>query len=146
MNLIDRYNPTGKLELWVYKNGEFLEYYSDSNMILDVSRLNLAHLLGGHADGYAVTDIGFGTNPNGPTTTDTALTGSTVKALSSITYPVDNKSVAFNFVVAQGDMIGMDIREFGLLTSTGVLAARKTRGAFVKDSTISFNGTWTLTF
>lgn len=142
--------PTGRLFYKVFERDKLIETVDDHNLIVVGSQQIHARLLGGAVTNQSVTQIGYGTNGTSPVFGNTALTGSYVKALDSVTYPNTNQ-VQFNFSlgVAGSDAgaYGLAISEFGLLTPAGVLYARKTRTAplnFGPD--ISFQGSWTISF
>lgn len=142
--------PSGLFILNVYRNGDLIERVEEKNLIVNNSKPIHANLLGGNFTNNNVTRIGFGTNGTAPTAGDTALTGAYVKALDSVTYPVSG-SVQFNFSLYPATIdpgsVGLAILEFGLLTPTTVLYARKVRSAALNVNTdLSFSGSWTITF
>lgn len=147
MNIKD-YAPLPKSGLFVldiFRDGDLLEHYEDCNLIVSGAKLIQAHLLGGAA-GYALTQIGFGTNGTAPADGNTALTGAYVKALGTVTYPLPNQ-VQYAFTLGTAEANGMAIMEFGLLTAGSLLYARKTRLAAIgKTAAISFSGSWTINF
>lgn len=135
----------GDFRLVVKRNGEVIEEYEDHNMIMNVAKDAMAHLIGGAGSGKTITRIGFGTDGNGPSPTDTALTGSYSKNVTNATYPATGQ-VSFNWSLGTGEANGTSIREFGLICGDGTLFARKTRGAIEKQSDISLDGSWTIIF
>lgn len=138
--------PSGLLILDVFRRGTLIEHFEQKNLIVDASKDVLAHLLGGSVTNRSVTQIGFGTNGTAPVGGNTALTGSYVKALDSVTYP-STGTVQFSFSLATGEANGMAILEFGLLTAGGTLIARRVRSAALnKDTDLTLNGTWQITF
>ena len=142
----DNAKPRGMLELWIHHKGKLLTYYKSENMVVNLGKTCLAHLLGGDTANRSVTTIAFGTNADGPYPTDdvSAITDIVTMPVTP-SYP-DATSVQFNFSVRVTDMNGMDIRTFGLLTADNTLVCRKTRGILIKDSSLSFDGRWTITF
>lgn len=147
MNMTDRpVLPTGVLELNIFRDGLLIETWREQNLIVDGCKAVLAALLGGSVSGKSVTKIGLGSNGALPVGSNTSLTNLFAKTLSSVTYPVAGQ-VRFNFLIGTGDANGLNIMEFGLITADGTLVARRVRGtAIPKDSSISFTGSWTVTF
>jgi len=135
----------GTLRLKVIKNGVVIEEYEDSNMIMNVAKDAMAHLIGGAGSGKTITKIGFGTNGNGPSPADTGLTSSYSKNVASVSYPATGQ-VQFNWLLATTEANGMSIKEFGLICGDTTLFARKTRGAIEKQDDISLDGSWTIIF
>lgn len=138
--------PTGRFVLNVYRGGRLIEHIDEPNLVLtSASQIN-ALLAGGTVTGNSVATIGYGTNGTAPVVGNTALTGAYTKALDGVTFPGGGQA-AFAFSLGSGEANGVAIIEFGLLTTAGVLYARKTRSAALfKASDISFSGTWTLQF
>lgn len=147
--------PRGVLVLNVWKHGELagrivdrhlIERWDGKNLIVNGAKTQLAHLLGGDTTGRPITKIGFGTNGAAPNVNNTALTGAFVKAVSTPTYPAANQ-VRFPFTLLTSEANGISIIEFGLLSTDDTLFSRRVRTtAIVKDNTISFSGTWTISF
>lgn len=147
--------PTGVLVLDIFKHGErigrwrrkyLLERWDGKNLIVNGAKTQLAHLLGGDTTGRPVTKIGFGTNGAAPNVSNTALTGAFVKNTGTATYPTSTQ-VQFPFTLLTSEANGLSIIEFGLLSTDNTLFSRRVRGsAIVKDNTISFSGTWTISF
>lgn len=147
MNMTDRPGlPIGVLELQIFRHGILVETWREQNLIVDGCKSVLASLLGGATSGKSVTKIGLGSNGAAPTGSNTSLTNLFSKTLSSVTYPLAGQ-VRFNFSIGTGDANGLSIMEFGLITADGTLVARRVRGSAIpKDNTISFTGSWTITF
>lgn len=153
MQLIDKvdygdpdYRPTGIFTLQVYRKGKLIEVYEDKNLVVDLSKQQLARLIGGDVSGRSITKIGFGTSGTAPASGNTSLTGAYVNALGAVSYPATN-AVQFAFTLGTSEANGLAILEFGLFTAGDVLFARKTRaGALVKDSDLSLTGTWRINF
>ena len=138
--------PTGVFSLLVFRNGELIDEYVDTNLIVSRGRTNVVRLLGGDGSGLNVAKIGFGTNGSAPSPGNTALADAYVKNLDGHSYP-DDYSVLFSFSLGAGEANGKQIQEFGLLTSSGLLHARKVRGGVLfKDSDLSLTGTWKLIY
>lgn len=138
----------GHFHLRVFRRGLLVPELclDEPNLVVDVAKLSLAHLLGGDVTQRSVTQIGFGSNIAAPASTNTALATPFVKTLDSVAYP-SSSQVAFNFSLASSEANGLQIAEFGLLCANGNLFARKVRNsALPKDTDISFTGTWTISF
>ena len=140
------YRPEGIFTLNIYRKGVLIEVYEDKNLVVDLSKQQLARLIGGDVTGRSLTKIGFGTSGTAPAVGNTALTGAYVNNLGAVTYPATN-SVQYAFSLSTSEANGLSILEFGLFTTGNVLFARKTRtGAIVKDSDLSLAGSWRINF
>lgn len=138
--------PTGYFSLDVFVDGELVEHFEEHNLIVDNSKQIHAKLLGGNFANQNVAQIGFGTNGVAPAPGNSSLTNSYTKAIDTVTYPATNQ-VQFNFSLASSENNGMAILEFGLITAGGALYARKVRSAPLnKDSDVSLNGSWIISF
>lgn len=128
------------------RKGEIVLEYADNNMIVNSAKTTLARLISDAGqDSKVVTQIGVGTDGNGPTPDDTSLTGSFVKLIDGYTYPTTGQ-VTFQWSLGYGEANGMEIREFALISSDNTLFARKTRGVITKDDDLSLQGEWTIIF
>lgn len=137
--------PKGVLRFDVFQHGLLIDSFVEENLIVDGAKGILANLLGGAVSGKSVTKIGFGTNGAAPAGGNTALTGAFVKSVGSPSYP--GSAVVFPFTLGTSEANGLAIIEFGLLSTDGTLFSRRVRGTAInKDNTISFSGTWTITF
>lgn len=145
MNITDENVLRGEFVLRVYRKGELVEEYVDKNMIMNVAKDAMARLIGGSGAGKTITKIGFGVSGIAPVPTNTALTGSYVKAVTGVTYPATGQ-VSFSWTLSTGEANGMAIAELGLICSDNTLFARKVRGVINKDSDLSLDGTWTIIF
>ena len=136
----------GRLRLDVFRRGEMIERWEDDNLVVLGMRLTLARLLGGDVANRSVTRIGFGTNPTPPVHGNENLTGAFVKALDGVAYTALHV-VEFGFSLGADEANGLAISEFGLLTTTGVLVARRVRGTPLhKASDLSLSGLWSIEF
>lgn len=96
----------------------------------------------------AITQIACGVNGSPATLNDTEITGAFTKALATKLSSADGQplgKVSFGFLLAYGDAVGMGIREFGLYTADGLLAARVRRpdgGVIAKDAETEIEGAW----
>jgi hypothetical protein len=143
--------PTGTLRLNVFKHdrpdgpGRLIDSIVERNLIVDGAKNILSALLGAGTSAKIVTKIGFGTDGTAPTGSNTGLTGAYVKSLGTPTYPAG--AVTFPFTLGTSEANGINIIEFGLLTTDNTLFSRRVRSsAIAKDNTLSFTGTWTIQF
>lgn len=137
--------PTGHLICNAYRNGTLIDALDAPNLVVNLASTIQANALAGTA-GYAVTQMGYGTNPTTPALTDTVLTSPFYKAFDSVTYPAPGQ-VQFNFSLGINDANNVSISEFGLVTTNGKLFARKVRLApLLKLSDITLAGSWVITF
>lgn len=145
--LADRQRPArGIFDLRILRNGIVIERYRDENLVVDVARTQMAHLIGGDVSGRSIEKIAFGTNGSEPHPGNTVITNPYIKPVSAIAYPSSN-SVEFTFELRTDEANGMSIVEFGLLTGSEALFARKVRtGAIQKEPDLSLSGTWTVLF
>lgn len=138
--------PTGHFHLEIYEKGVLVEVFDEHNLIVNNSKQIQANLLGGNVTGQSVTQISFGTNGTAPAAGDTAITSPYTKNIDSVSYPLTNE-VQFNFSLGAAEDNGAAILEFGLLTASGILYARKTRSsALNKASDISLTGSWIISY
>lgn len=138
--------PHGDFYLEVFRRGKLIEVFEEKNLIVVGSQQAHAKLLGGDVTGQSVTQIGFGTGTVAPAFGNTALTSAYTKALDGHSYPATNQ-VQFAFSLGTTEANGVAISEFGLLTASGALYSRKTRTAPLnKDSDLTFQGNWTISF
>jgi len=136
--------PTGHFHLEVFDGDKLIEVTDEPNLVVSSSRLMLASLLGGGS--AAVTRFGIGANGSAPELGNTVLTGLFHNSIGAVDYP-NPGVVRFAFGLSGPEAIGMSISEFGLLSSSNILFARKVRSApLVKTNEISFTGYWTITF
>lgn len=138
--------PSGLFVLDVFRRGKLIEHFEEKNLIVDSSKQIHSHLLGGDVTNNSVTKFGVGTNGTAPAGGNTSLTGSFVKAVDGASYPATNQ-VRFAFSLSTAEANGIAILEFGLLTGSTVLYARKVRSvALNKAADLSLSGTWTISF
>ena len=136
----------GVFGIRVYKSGKLIEEVLDENLIVNIAREQMAHLVAGRTQGRHITSIAFGTSNVDPEPTDTVITGQWAKAIFGHSFPVSGR-VRFDWRLGVTENNGMAIREFGLLTADGRLFARKTRtNPINKESDISIEGNWTIIF
>jgi hypothetical protein len=138
--------PIGHFHLEIFRKGKLIEVFDQKNLIVLNSKKIHAHLLGGDVTGYSVSQISYGSNPTAPVSGNTTITTPYTKALDGETYPVDG-TASFAFSLGTGEANGLAISEFGLLTASGLLYARKTRTAPLnKDTDITLSGSWSIVF
>ncbi len=145
ISLSDRreHKASGIIRMRIYRYGQLVEDYEQANLILASERNILANLIGGTAN-YAITQFGVGTNGAAPAPGNTTLTNAVKKSFGSVT--ISGSVTTFAFSMGTGDANGLSISEFGLLTAGNVLYSRQVRSApLLKDNTISFAGTWSIT-
>lgn len=147
MDIKESIQLSGTLEVAVIRasDGLLVDWWKDENLIVNGAREMLARLIAGDGTGDSVTDIGFGTGSEPASPNDQGLTAAHWRPLSGHAYPASGK-VRFSFVLSTTEANGITIREFGLRTSSGELFSRKVRGGIEKNSDISLEGTWTITF
>jgi hypothetical protein len=134
----------------VYKgeggNKKLIETFEDRNLIVNVARTTMAHLIAGDVTNHSMQSIAFGTNGNTPTVDDTEITNPFIKDLGGVTYP-DIGQARFAWSLSTSEANGKAIMEFGMLTADGKLFCRRTRTTPInKEIDISLEGTWTIIF
>lgn len=140
---IDFHRPRGVLRYVVKDGGRVIEECIETNLVVDQYKAIQAALLAGGAD--AVTKFGVGTSGATPLPGNTTLTSSFTKSLDS--HSAVGNVVTYGFSLASGEANGLAIMEFGLLTTAGLLFARRVRiAALNKTSALSLSGTWQITF
>jgi hypothetical protein len=150
VELKDTVSLSGIFTMNVYKgegeNRKLIETFEDHNLIVNLARVSMAHLIAGDVTQRSMLSIAFGTNGNTPTVDDTAITNPYVKNLGGATYPQAGQ-VRFAWNLTTSEANGKAIMEFGLLTADGNLFCRRTRTTPInKESDISLEGTWTIIF
>jgi hypothetical protein len=127
------------------KSGKIVDKYEDKNLIVNLAKTALARLLSGGGAGREVTKIAFGTSSIAPDVADTVITNAVTKNLDGFTFPEFN-SVSFAWTLDYAEGNGINIAEFGLLSSDSSLFARKTRTAIAKSSDLLLTGIWKIVF
>jgi hypothetical protein len=150
VELKDSVSLRGIFTMNVYKskggNRKLIETFEDHNLIVNLARVSMAHLIAGDVANRSMLSIAFGTNGNTPTVNDTVITSPFVKNLGDITYPQAGQ-VRFAWNLTTSEANGKEIMEFGLLTADGNLFCRRTRTTPInKESDISLEGTWAIVF
>jgi hypothetical protein len=139
--------PTrGDFRMRVYWRGRLIEDYAEHNLIVNSARLAMAKLIAGAGTGKNINRIAFGTNAATPVLGDTAITSPYIKAVSSISYPANNK-VEFGWALGTDEANGKEISEFGLVCADSSLFARKSRALPInKGPDIAIEGEWVIIF
>ena len=148
MTVFDRLSPRGEFEIRIFRRGRLLLCEREPNLIVTGAAHVLSQLLAGDAGAFAVAKIGFGTSGTPADAADTTLTGAWSKAIGGYSYPQTGR-VQFNWTLGSAEGNGLQIREFGLLTASDQLVARKTRpnnAQIEKAADLSLSGTWTVIF
>lgn len=135
----------GDLRARVWRGKQLVDEWWESNLVVTQAQTVVAQLLGGTAQ-RAITQFGIGTDGTAPAAGNVGLTGAVLRPIVNVTYPAAGQ-VRFEWYVPTDAAVGMQIREFGLFTQSGLLVARKTHaGAIAKTADISLEGAWTLRF
>jgi len=144
MNIVEQLRKIkGCLEFRCFdKNGLQTEYHKWDNLVTNDGYAAAAESLAGVA-GAAISHIGMGTDDAEPTVGDTLLTNVFSVPVTEVSYPA-NGAVRFHFTVDFFDNVGMNIAEWGLLTSDGRLFSRITRAVIIKTNEMMLQGTWTI--
>jgi hypothetical protein len=150
VTLKDTVSMRGIFTMNVYKgedeNRKLIETFENHNLIVNLARVSMAHLIAGDVANRSMRSIAFGTNGTTPTVGDTEITDPFVKDLGGVTYPQTGQ-VRFAWNLGISEANGKAIMEFGLLTADGKLFCRRTRATPInKESDISLEGTWTIIF
>jgi hypothetical protein len=137
---------SGRLYYTVYRNGIPIESFADSNLIVNTARLQMARLVSGDVDGRSIDRVAVGINGNVALVSDTEITDPFIKEVDGFEYPAIDR-VKIDWKILQNEANGMAIREFGLLTTDGMLFARRIRDKPLnKESDISIEGEWIIIF
>lgn len=133
---------TGKVHIKVYENGVLVQEHIDNNLVVKGGKQAILNILDSGGPGFFIQNVAFGTNGTAPADSDTTITGAYQKPLigSSILAP----DITFNFDLNSGEANGMTIQEFGLMTNTAILFARKTGISVNKTSSVTITGAWTI--
>lgn len=139
----------GRLRIGVFKIVEGrkirVDGFNDDNLIVMSGKQLMTFLLAGEPGNHTITKFGVGENTTEPAEGDVApLLNQFDKDLDSYQFLADN-IVQFTLSVDTGEANGLDIAEFGLLSTDGQLFARKLRlPPIPKDSDIIIEGDWTI--
>lgn len=142
MQIIDNINKiTGTLYLKAFdRDGVEVWQSEDKNLIVASGYNAAAEALAG-VPGAKITVVAVGTNGTEPTPEDTAIKNAVAIPIQSVTYPTP-ATVQFNFIIGYNDAIGVNIREFGLLTADGRLFSRRVREVLEKSQYLTISGAW----
>ncbi|MBO9674407.1 MAG: hypothetical protein J7577_13245 [Sphingobacteriaceae bacterium] len=125
-------------------SGKIIDDYQENNLVVTLGHTNIARLLGGDTTGKKITKLQLGTNGTAPALTDVAITAPFETTITGVTYPEPN-SVKFDWALNATEGNGQTFREFGLVTDSGALFARKTRTEIVKTDAVRLVGSWKIT-
>jgi hypothetical protein len=150
VELKDTVGLRGIFKMNVYKgegeNKKLIETFEEHNLIVNLARVSMAHLIAGDVANRSMKSISFGTNGTMPSVDDTSITNPFTKDLGAITYPEVGQA-RFAWSLSTSEANGKAIMEFGMLTTDGKLFCRRTRTTPInKESDISLEGTWTIIF
>jgi len=140
----------GKFKLDVFKEKDgvktLIESIEEDNLIVNLARESMAHLLAGDGANRQMKYISFGTNSTTPTVDDTQITNAFTKQIGSVTNQPIGQAI-FKWTLTTAEANGLAIMEFGMLTADNKLFCRRTRTTPInKQSDISLEGTWTIQF
>lgn len=137
----DRIKVCGRLRLRIRTGGKRQEVCLDN--VVTTTGLNIFAALVGGA-GHAVDEIGVGSSSVAPDPANTVLADEFSKAITTVSQPATGQ-VKFAFSIDQGDAIGLDIQEFGLLAD-GWLVTRRVYPVGLKTGDMQIEGEWTIEF
>ena len=148
MTVFESLSPRGEFEIRIFRRGRLVLCEREPQLIVTGAAHVLSQLLAGDAGAFAVAKIGFGTSGTPADAADTTLTGAYTKAIGGYSYPQMGR-VQFTWSLGSAEGNGLQIREFGLLTASDQLVARKARpaGAHIEKAVdLALSGTWTVIF
>lgn len=126
------------------KDKKIIRSINEHNLVVNTSKAILAALLGGA--GNPITLIGLGTGTTEASLTDTGLTNTQYYAITGVSFPNSIEWVQFNWYIGYGELVGWDISEFGLFTSTHAMFSRKVYDPIPKSADMAFDGQWVIKF
>jgi hypothetical protein len=131
----------GILNLHLYdKNNKLLRTLSGHNLIVMMGYHTVAKALSGVSNSH-IAKIAIGTNGNPKRESDLKITNPLLFNINRIEYPKPG-IVRFHFNIGYQDAVGMNIREFGLITAGNKLFSRKTREVIEKTEDFRIMGYW----
>lgn len=136
----DSIKITGRLHLKVYENGVLVKEYNGKNLVVKGGKSLILNMMATGSPSFFVQKVGFGTNATAPADGDNALTAAFIKPIASAV--VASPDITFTFTLNSGEANGLAIAEFGLLSDTNILFARKTGITVNKTASVTINGTW----
>ncbi|MEX2155127.1 MAG: hypothetical protein WD825_17410 [Gemmatimonadaceae bacterium] len=139
--------PRGIFEVRVYRGRRLIEHVVDRNLVVNGMKATLANLLGAGTAAHVITQIAFGSSGAVAAVGDVRpLQNEYLRAIGLATYPLVGQ-VRFAWSLGAAEANGLAIREFGLVTTGGVLVARKSRASAIqKENDVTLEGSWTLVF
>jgi hypothetical protein len=136
----------GKLEVKIFKAGKLIEEWKEENLIVNLARTQMSHLIGGDGEDREISQIAFGTNGTTPVVADQTITNAYVKDISEVSFP-DETSVQFDWELDTDENNGQAIMEFGLMCANDALFSRRVRtNPIHKADDISIEGHWIISF
>lgn len=141
--LTDRLRCKGTFKLDIYENDVLISSLTKNNLIVDLGRDDIVHLIAGDGASKFVSKIAFGTNGTTPAAGDTAITAQFIKAIDSFSYPVLG-TVEFDWACEKYENNGMIVEEFGLMSDDGTLFARVVHAPITKTNLIRLVGSWSI--
>lgn len=159
----------GQVKVFVEENGETQMVWDDPNLIVDMGRKVLTHLLAEADQSFKVTEIRLGTmghnletnsllEPIAPVPADIGLIDNTASVFSKPIgadfvyqgYNPDDSSVMFQIILekteANGETGTVAYTEAGLFTQNGSMFARETFPAIVKNANRRITFQWVISF
>ena len=139
---IDKMMPIiGILRLQAYsKQDKLLWKTASHNLIVASGYWAVAKALAG-VPNMNISKVAIGTNGSPAQESDTLITDAVLIDIQKIEYPKE-VTVRFNFEIGYSEAVGMNIREFGLLTQEGKLFSRKVREVIEKTQHFRIVGMW----
>ncbi|MCL2610906.1 MAG: hypothetical protein FWE02_04425 [Defluviitaleaceae bacterium] len=132
----------GTLVYKIFKNNILIEEVIENNLVVDNGRNLITHFLAGDNLADFIERVAFGTNGSPTNNTDSQIVSAFVKPISGFDYTGVGQ-VRFNWELLPTENNGMTIAEFGLISSNGLLFARRVRTTpLYKESDIHIMGYW----
>lgn len=141
---------TGQLHLEIIKNGKLYDTVDLNNTVLSAGRTLMSNLImGNNVNNKKITRVGMGDSAVLNDINFVDLQGTTLykKNITDFIFPAYNQvKVNFNFDQNEGNSI--NVKEFGLFSSDGIIFNRVTwdGATFVKTSDFSIQGYFLITF
>lgn len=138
---------SGSLKLKFYDGkGKLFREDIDHNLIVSSGVAFFARLLTGATAGESISRIAVGTNHAFPQPMDSVITNSETFLLSSREALPGIGNAVFKTTIDYSQAIGINMAEFGLLTSTNTLVARRIIDPIVKTSVMRVEVEWIINF
>ena len=138
---------SGSLKLKFYDSkGKLFREDIDHNLVVSSGVAFFARLLTGTTAGESISRIAVGTNHAFPQPTDSVITNSETFLLASRESLPGIGNAVFKTTIDYSQAIGINMAEFGLLTSTNTLVARRIIDPIVKTSVMRIEVEWIINF